>query len=193
MMCDIAIKRTTRETDISLTLSPAGAAYSGSCGVGFLDHMLAAFCTHSGLSLTLTMSGDLEVDCHHSVEDLGIVLGQALGQLAGDKSAIARYGSFRIPMDEALGVCDLDFSGRAFLVFDAVFQNPAVGALDCCMVGEFFRAVAMNAGMTLHLSCPYGDNDHHKIEALFKAFAHALALALAPRTGGVLSSKGCLA
>lgn len=191
MTSPVTRTRTTRETDITLTLAPGGV-FDGSCGVGFFDHMLSAFCTHSGLSLSLRMTGDLQVDCHHSIEDLGIVLGQALGQLVGDKTAIARYGNARIPMDEALGICDLDFSGRAFLVFDATFQNPCVGTLDCCMVQEFFRAVAANAGLTLHLCCPYGQNDHHKIEALFKAFAHGLAAALAPRAGGALSSKGCL-
>lgn len=191
-MREITLQRTTRETDITLALHLDGSGrFSGSSGIGFFDHMLSAFAVHSGMDLSLQMTGDLEVDCHHSVEDVGIVLGQALGHLA-DKNAIQRYGSFFIPMDESLAFCSLDLGGRPFLVFDAAFQNPAVGQFDCCMTGEFFRAVAMQAGMTLHLRLLYGENDHHKIEALFKAFAHALRQAVAPKQGGPLSSKGVL-
>ena len=191
-MREITLQRTTRETDITLALHLDGSGrFSGSSGIGFFDHMLSAFAVHSGMGLSLQMTGDLEVDCHHSVEDVGIVLGQALGRLA-DKNAIQRYGSFFIPMDESLAFCSLDLGGRPFLVFDAAFQNPAVGQFDCCMTGEFFRAVAMQAGMTLHLRLLYGENDHHKIEALFKAFAHALRQAVAPKPGGPLSSKGVL-
>lgn len=191
-MREITLQRTTRETDITLALHLDGSGrFSGSSGIGFFDHMLSAFAVHSGMNLSLQMTGDLEVDCHHSVEDVGIVLGQALGRLA-DKNTIQRYGSFFIPMDESLAFCSLDLGGRPFLVFDAAFQNPAVGQFDCCMTGEFFRAVAMQAGMTLHLRLLYGENDHHKIEALFKAFAHALRQAVAPKQGGPLSSKGVL-
>ncbi|HIX64867.1 MAG TPA: imidazoleglycerol-phosphate dehydratase HisB [Candidatus Anaerotruncus excrementipullorum] len=191
-MREITLQRTTRETDITLALHLDGSGrFSGSSGIGFFDHMLSAFAVHSGMDLSLQMTGDLKVDCHHSVEDVGIVLGQALGRLA-DKNAIQRYGSFFIPMDESLAFCSLDLGGRPFLVFDAAFQNPAVGQFDCCMTGEFFRAVAMQAGMTLHLRLLYGENDHHKIEALFKAFAHALRQAVAPKQGGPLSSKGVL-
>ena len=191
-MREITLQRTTRETDITLALHLDGSGrFSGSSGIGFFDHMLSAFAVHSGMNLSLQMTGDLKVDCHHSVEDVGIVLGQALGRLA-DKNAIQRYGSFFIPMDESLAFCSLDLGGRPFLVFDAAFQNPAVGQFDCCMTGEFFRAVAMQAGMTLHLRLLYGENDHHKIEALFKAFAHALRQAVAPKQGGPLSSKGVL-
>lgn len=187
------IKRATKETTISLEVNLDGqGVFNGSSGIGFFDHMLSAFSVHGGFDLDLDMTGDLNVDCHHSVEDLGIVLGQAFGELLQDKSAIARYGSFYIPMDEALAFCALDISGRAFLVFDAAFTNPSVGGLDCCMVGEFFRAFAMNAGITLHLKVLYGENDHHKIEALFKAAAHALREGIAPHKGGVLSSKGVL-
>lgn len=187
------IQRATKETDITLTVNLDGkGCFSGLSGIGFFDHMLSAFAVHSGMDLTLQMTGDLQVDCHHSVEDLGIVLGQAFAQLLSDKSAIARYGSFYIPMDEALAFCSVDISGRPYLVFDASFTNPSVGGFDCCMTGEFFRAFAMNAGMTLHIRLLYGENDHHKIEAIFKAAAHALKQAIAPNTGGILSSKGVL-
>ena len=158
----------------------------------FFDHMMHALCVHGGFDIDLTMKGDLEVDCHHSIEDLGIVLGMALKEALQDKGGIRRYGSFYIPMDEALGFCALDVSGRAFLVFDTSFENPSVGALDCCMVKEFFRALAFQAGITLHLKVLYGENDHHKIEAIFKAFAHALREAVTETDKGVLSSKGVL-
>ena len=167
-------------------------SYQGTCGVGFFDHMMHALCVHGGFDIDLAMKGDLEVDCHHSIEDLGIVLGMALKEALQDKGGIRRYGSFYIPMDEALGFCALDVSGRAFLVFDADFANPSVGTLDCCMVKEFFRALAFQAGITLHLKVLYGENDHHKIEAIFKAFAHALREAVTETDKGVLSSKGVL-
>lgn len=187
------ISRKTKETDIKLTVDlDGGGVFTGSCGIGFFDHMLTAFAIHSGISLTLEMTGDLEVDCHHSVEDLGIVLGQAFAKLLGDKSAITRYGSFYIPMDEALAFCALDISGRAFFVFDCTFANQSVGTFDCCMTGEFFRAFVMNSGITLHIKVLYGENDHHKIEAVFKAVAHSLKMALTPSDGGILSSKGVL-
>ncbi len=186
-------ERNTRETQISLSWDLDGEGrYNGTCGVGFFDHMLQALCVHGGFGIDLTMKGDLEVDCHHSIEDLGIVLGMALKEALRDKGGIRRYGSFYIPMDEALGFCALDVSGRAFLVFDASFENPSVGALDCCMVKEFFRALAFQAGITLHLKVLYGENDHHKIEAIFKAFAHALREAVTETDKGVLSSKGVL-
>lgn len=191
-MRECTIWRETKETQIALTLNlDGGGKFSGNSGIGFFDHMLAAFTMHGGFDMTLNMQGDLEVDCHHTVEDAGIVLGQAFAKLC-DKAAIERYGSFYIPMDEALAFCSLDFSGRPFLVFDAAFSNPSVGAFDCCMAKEFFRAFALNAGVTLHLRVLYGENDHHKIEALFKAMAHALKAAVKPREGGVLSSKGVL-
>lgn len=186
-------ERNTKETQISLSWALDGAgSYKGTCGVGFFDHMMNALCVHGGFDINLTMKGDLEVDCHHSIEDLGIVLGMALKEALKDKGGIRRYGSFYIPMDEALGFCALDVSGRAFLVFDASFENPSVGALDCCMVKEFFRALAFQAGITLHLKVLYGENDHHKIEAIFKAFAHALREAVTETDKGVLSSKGVL-
>ena len=189
-----SIERNTAETQITFSCQIDGSGqYEGSCGIGFLDHMLHAFCVHSGMDISLSMKGDLEVDCHHSVEDLGIVFGMALQKALVEKAGIKRYGSFYIPMDEALGFCSLDISDRPFLVFDAQWENERVGTLDCCMVKEFFRAVAMNSGITLHLKILYGENDHHKIEALFKAFAHALkeAVTVTDRKT-VLSSKGML-
>lgn len=188
------IARETKETSIRLRWNLDGSGrYMGTCGVGFFDHMMQAFCVHGGFDMDLDMKGDLEVDCHHSVEDLGIVMGQTFAKALGEKGGIRRYGSFCIPMDEALGFCSLDISGRPYLVFDAEFANQSVGTLDCCMVKEFFRAFAFNGGITQHLRCPYGENDHHKIEALFKAAAHALREALEPNGGKILSSKGMLA
>lgn len=192
-MRECTIRRATKETDITLSVNLDGkGCFSGSSGIGFFDHMLTAFAVHSGIDLALQMTGDLEVDCHHSVEDVGIVLGQAFAQLLSDKSAIGRYGSFYIPMDESLAFCSLDISGRPFLVFDCAFTNPSIGSFDCCMTGEFFRAFVMNAGITLHIRLLYGENDHHKAEAIFKAAAHALKAAIAPNSGEILSSKGVL-
>ena len=187
-------ERNTSETRIRLELDLDGTGkFTGSSGIGFLDHMLHAFCVHGSFDLDLAMKGDLEVDAHHSAEDLGIVLGDAFGLALGDKAGIRRYGQFAVPMDEALAQCFLDVSGRPYLVFDASFANPSVGAFDTCLTKEFFRAFAFHAGITLHLLVPYGENDHHKIEALFKACAHALREAVTPTGGGVLSSKGTLA
>lgn len=185
-------RRETKETRIEAAVCLDGGPVAVDTGIGFFDHMLEAFAVHSGFDLTLNMTGDLQVDCHHSIEDAGIVLGQAFSKVLGDKSSIARYGSFFIPMDETLAFCAVDISGRPFLVFDCAFTNQSVGAFDCCMTGEFFRALAFGAGMTLHLRVLYGENDHHRIEALFKAAAHALKEAVVPRDGGVLSSKGVL-
>lgn len=155
--------------------------------------MLTALAVHSGMDLTVRAKGDLEVDCHHTVEDVGILLGQVLGQALGDKSGIARYGSAWIPMDEALASSVLDVSRRPFLVFSAPFRNERVGAFDTCLTEEFFRALCMNAAITLHLQVAYGANDHHMIEAAFKAFAHSLRMAATPlRNGKILSSKGVL-
>lgn len=186
------IKRETKETQIQLQLNLDGSGvFQGSSGIGFFNHMLTAFAVHGGFDLTLTMQGDLEVDGHHSVEDVGIVLGQAFAKVL-DKRQIQRFGSFYVPMDEVLAFCALDVSGRPYLVFDAAFSNPSVGALDCCLVEEFFRAFAMHSGITLHIRLEYGSNDHHKIEAIFKAVAHALQQAAALREGNILSTKGVL-
>lgn len=186
------VHRKTRETDVSVTLNLNGGPRDIATGVGFFDHMLTALAVHGGLGLTVRAQGDLDVDCHHTVEDVGIALGQALGQALGGKEGLRRYGSAYIPMDEALGFCALDLSGRAFLVFSAVFPEERVGSFDSCMTEEFFRALAMNAGVTLHLECRYGKNSHHMIEALFKAFAHALREGAALEGTEVLSSKGVL-
>ena len=192
-MRTVEMKRETKETQIQLNLNIDGnGTFTGSSGIGFFDHMLTAFAVHGGFDIALDMKGDLEVDGHHSVEDLGIVLGQAFARVL-DKSQIVRFGSFYVPMDESLAFCALDISGRAYLHFDAAFTNQSVGAFDCCLVEEFFRAFAMNSGITLHIRLEYGSNDHHKIEAIFKAVAHALQIAVTVRDGGVLSSKGVLA
>ena len=187
------IERNTKETQIALIWNTHGQGiYEGTCGIGFLDHMPQALCVHGKFDIHLSMKGDLEVDCHHSTEDLGIVLGMALAKALEEKGGIRRYGTAYIPMDETLGFCSLDISGRAFLVYEAEYENQSIGALDCCMIKEFFRALAFQAGITLHMKILYGENDHHKAEALFKAFAHALKDAVTETGGGVLSSKGVL-
>lgn len=184
--------RKTRETDIEITLSLDGGEVDISTGVGFFDHMLNAFAVHGGFGLEVEADGDLLVDCHHTVEDVGIVLGKAFAEALGDKSGIARYGSFYIPMDEALAFAAVDISGRPFLAFHADFQQERVGDFDTCMTEEFFRAFAVNAGITLHTRVEYGVNSHHEIEALFKAAAHAMRLAVTCTETGTLSTKGTL-
>lgn len=187
------ISRKTKETDINLKLNLDGTGnYEITTGIGFFDHMLTALCVHAGLDLSVSCDGDLHVDGHHTVEDVGIVLGQALKKAIGDKSGINRYGSAFVPMDEALGFCSLDISGRAYLVFNADFKSPMIGGFDTSLTEEFFRAVAFNSGITLHIKCEYGTNDHHKVEAMFKAFAHALKQAKAINGSEVLSTKGSL-
>ena len=187
------INRQTKETDISLELNLDGGDVSIDTGIGFLDHMLTALGVHGGFGLKLKASGDLMVDGHHTAEDVGIVLGLAFKEALGDKSGIMRYGSAYIPMDEALGFCALDISGRPFLVFNAEFTNERVGEFDTCLTEEFMRAFAFNAGITLHLRSEYGKNDHHKIEALFKALAYALKAAVQKNTTGeAISTKGKL-
>ena len=189
------IKRTTKETDIYVKINLDGTGRSQvSTGVGFFDHMLISFAKHGLFDLEVKVNGDLEVDAHHTIEDTGIVLGKAFKQALGDRAGIERYGHAMIPMDEALGFCAVDVSGRPYLVFDAVFPQERVGDFDTCMAEEFFRALSDNAGFTLHLRCPYGKNAHHMIEALFKACAHALCDATAENsTGTALSTKGTLA
>lgn len=187
------LTRKTKETDITVCIDfDCNHATEIYTGIGFFDHMLTALATHSGIAMKISAEGDLCVDCHHTIEDTGIVLGQALSAILGDKSGIARYGTAFIPMDEALGFASLDISGRAFLVFNAKFAGERIGDFDTQMVEEFFRAVAFNAGITLHLSAEYGTNDHHKVEAIFKAFAHALKQAIKPLAGEVLSTKGVM-
>lgn len=183
--------RSTRETTITVRIDLDGGDVAIQTGIGFFDHMLEAFAVHGGFGLTVQAAGDLHVDGHHTVEDTGIVLGKALAQALGDKSGIARFGSFYVPMDEALAFAAVDVSGRPFLVCDARLREERVGTYDTCLTPEFFRALAFNAGLTLHLKAEYGDNAHHIIEALFKAAAHALRLAVAPKNG-TLSTKGAL-
>ena len=187
------IERKTKETDITLTVDLDGKGQvSIDTGIGFFDHMLTALAVHSGVDMTVKCKGDLNVDGHHSVEDIGICLGKAFAEALGDKSGIARYGSAYVPMDESLAFCSLDISGRAFLVFNAIFSDDRIGEFDTCLAEEFFRAFAFNAGITLHIRQEYGKNDHHICEAIFKAVAHALKQALASNGGGVLSTKGVL-
>ncbi|WP_312642364.1 imidazoleglycerol-phosphate dehydratase HisB [Hydrogenoanaerobacterium sp.] len=187
------VTRTTRETDITLYLNLDGTGKAEiSTGIGFFDHMLTAFAVHSGFDLTVKAKGDLEVDSHHTIEDVGIVLGRAFAQ-AVDRGEIARFGSFFVPMDEALANCSLDISGRAYLVFNAEFANPLIGQYDTAMTEHFFLSFANNAGVTLHINVPYGRDDHHKAEAIYKAVAHSLKIAVQPNSKGeVLSSKGVL-
>jgi imidazoleglycerol-phosphate dehydratase len=192
------VTRKTGETDICVMINLDGKGVSEiDTGIGFFNHCLTALSKHSGMDLTVRAKGDLDVDAHHTVEDTGIVLGTALAKaLATDANEsgsyrIKRYGEAFIPMDEALAFCALDISKRPFLVMDADFENERVGAFDTTLTEEFFRAFAFNAGMTLHLKKMYGKNDHHIIEALFKATAHALKVAVAPAQE-VLSTKGAL-
>jgi len=192
-MREAFVKRETRETEIELTLNVDGQGRNQiNTGIGFFDHMLTAFAVHSGFDLSLSCRGDLVVDCHHSVEDIGIALGKAFADTLSDKNGIARYGNFTIPMDEALASCCIDISGRPYLVFHAEFGDYRLGDMDSAMVEEFFRAFAMNAMVTLHINLLYGKNDHHKAEAIFKAFAHALKMAVKIQGSKVLSSKGSL-
>lgn len=194
-MREATVTRNTRETQITVSVRLDGKGESNiSTGIGFFDHMLTALSRHSGISMDIKANGDLYVDGHHTVEDTGIVLGQALNQALGDKSGIARYGSAYIPMDEALSFCALDLSNRPYVVFNGTFTNQMIGQYDACLTEEFFRALAVNAGITLHLDMRYGSNDHHKCEALFKAFAHALKAAIRfNEDGTVLTTKGVLA
>ena len=186
-------ERATKETKIKIALDIDGEGRAEiDTGVGFFDHMLTAFAVHSRVDLAVKCIGDTGVDAHHSVEDVGIVLGQAVAEALGDKAGIARYGSFTLPMDEALASCHIDIGGRSYTVFDAEFTADRIGELDTQMVSEFFRAFANNAKIALHLILHYGENDHHKAEALFKAFAHALRLAMSRNDGGLLTTKGVL-
>lgn len=187
------IDRKTKETDITALLTLDGGEVKIDTGIGFLDHMLTALAVHGGFGLLLDAKGDLNVDGHHTAEDVGIVLGKAFDKALGDKSGIMRYGSAFIPMDESLGFCAVDISGRPYMVLNAEFTNERVGEFDTCLVEEFMRAFAFNAGITLHLRVEYGSNDHHKIEALFKALAYALKNAVRRNSdGSVVSTKGVL-
>ena len=190
-----SVNRVTKETDISLTLNIDGAGKSDiKTGIGFFDHMLEGFSKHGFFDLDLRIKGDLEVDGHHTVEDCGIVLGQAIKEAVGDKAGIRRYGYFILPMDEVLVLCAVDLCGRPYLSFDAAFTVERVGELETELIKEFFYAVSYSAGMNLHIKVLTPGNNHHMIEAMFKAFAKALDMATDKdeRIESVLSTKGSL-
>lgn len=188
------VSRITKETEINIKVELDNKGKADiSTGIGFFDHMLTALSVHSGISISIHVKGDLHVDGHHTVEDTGIALGQALAIALGDKSGIARYGTAYIPMDESLAFTSLDISNRPFLVFNAEFVNQSCGGYDLCLTEEFFRAFAYNAGITLHINLLYGSNDHHKCEAIYKSAAHALKQAVVlTENGKTLSTKGVL-
>ena len=190
-----SIHRKTSETDIDLFIRIDGSGDAQiDTGIGFFDHMLKSFAKHGMFDLKLNVTGDLIVDCHHTVEDVGIVLGEAIKKALGDKKSIRRYGDIILPMDEALILCAIDLSGRPYLVFDATFSSDMVGYFDTQMVKEFFYAISYSAGMNLHIKEMSGENDHHIIEGMFKAFAKTLdeACSKDARIKSVLSTKGSL-
>ena len=188
------IERRTGETKVSVAVDLDGGEVSASTGVGFLDHMLDLLGRHGRLGLRVEAEGDLETGAHHTVEDVGIALGQALDEALADRRGIVRYGYVAVPMDEALGVCALDISGRPLCLFEADLPPVSIAGFDSELAEEFFRAVATNARLTLHLGTRYGSNAHHMIEACFKAFARALrqAVSIDPGEPGVPSTKGTL-
>jgi len=190
------LSRKTKETDINIKIQLEENLESEiNTGIGFLNHMLELFAFHSGIYLNLNCKGDLQVDGHHSVEDIGILLGKAIKEALGDKKGIARYGDAFLPMDETLVHCSLDISGRPYLVFNVEFTTERVGDFETELTEEFFRAVAVNSGMTLHFNLQYGKNTHHIIEALFKSFGRALKQAITINEKNkdiILSSKGVI-
>ena len=189
------IKRTTRETDISMKIALDGEGKSQiDTGIGFFNHMLEGFAKHGFFDLAVSVKGDLDVDGHHTVEDTGIVLGAAIKEAVGDKKGIRRYGYFILPMDDALALCAVDLCGRPYLQFDCQFPSEMTGGFDTALVKEFFYAVSYSAAMNIHIRMLSGENSHHMIEAIFKAFAKALDMAVSydERIGDVLSTKGSL-
>ena len=191
-----SVNRKTKETDIRMELSLDGTGkYDVSTGIGFFDHMLEGFAKHGFFDMTVKVTGDLQVDGHHTVEDTGIVLGQAIARAIGDKKGIKRYGYFILPMDDALALCAVDLCGRPYLNFECEFTTERIGNLDTELIREFFYATAYNAGMNLHIKLLSGTNNHHIAEAVFKAFAKALDMAVSmdSRIEDVLSTKGSLA
>ena len=191
----VKIERNTNETKISLTLNLDGkGSYQLNTGVGFFDHMLSHLAKHGRFDIDLDVTGDLHIDDHHTVEDVGICLGQALNSALGDKKGISRYGDSSVPMDEVLANCAVDLSGRACLVFNANFHAGKIGNFDSQLVEEFMRAFTNNALMNLHINVPYGTNDHHIAEGIFKAIGRALATAVAriPGSEEIPSTKGIL-
>lgn len=188
-------KRKTKETDIALTINLDGQGDNQiDTGIPFFDHMLDGFARHGLFDLNVRVKGDTEVDSHHTIEDTGIVLGQAIADALGAKEGISRYGYFILPMDETLALCAIDLSGRPYLKYQADFTVPSLGGLDTEMVKEFFYAVSYSAGMNLHLKILENGNNHHMAEALFKAFGKALDMAVSkdPRINGIWSTKGTL-
>lgn len=189
------VNRKTKETDIAITLNLDGTGKADvTTGIGFFDHMLEGFSKHGFFDLQCKINGDLRVDGHHTVEDAGIVLGDAIKQAIGDKKGMKRYGYFILPMDDALALCAIDLCGRPYLNFECEFTVPRVGELDTELIREFFYAVSYSAGMNLHIKMLSGNNNHHMIEAIFKAFAKALdqATGMDERIADVLSTKGSL-
>ncbi|MCJ0920239.1 imidazoleglycerol-phosphate dehydratase HisB [Mammaliicoccus sciuri] len=186
-------ERSTKETDIKIQLRLDGEDSHINTGVGFLDHMLTLFSFHSGIALNIEVDGDTHVDDHHTVEDIGIVIGQLLLEVVKDKKSFTRYGSFYIPMDETLARVVTDISGRPYLSFNAIFSREKVGTFDTELVEEFFRALVINARLTTHIDLIRGGNTHHEIEAIFKAFARSLKIALTQDDyAGIPSSKGVI-
>lgn len=189
------LDRKTNETNITIEVNLDGEGiYNIDTGIGFFDHMLSLASKHGIINLNIKAEGDLYIDAHHTVEDVGIALGKCIEKALGDKKGITRYGTSFLPMDETLAMVSMDISGRPYLVFEAEFSSEKVGEMDTELVEEFFRAVAFNAGITLHTKVLYGKNSHHMIEALFKAFGRALREAVTKdeRIKGVMSTKGSL-
>lgn len=187
------LRRTTGETDISITLTIDGTGrFEGTSGIGFFDHMLHLLARHSGMDISLTCQGDLNVDNHHTIEDIGITLGEVFEKALGDKKGIHRYGCFFCPMDETLSRIVLDLSGRSYLVFDVDIPVEQIGSFETEMTREFFLAFANNAKMNLHMATLYGVNGHHIVESLFKGIGHALKEAVTIEGDTVLSTKGVL-
>lgn len=194
-MREATVTRKTKETEIKMTLSLdklGKGGLKGSSGIGFFDHMLNSFCVHGGFTVELDMTGDLKVDGHHSVEDVGIVLGKLFAEILADKGGIKRFGSCYLPMDEALAFCAVDISGRPYLHYDVPVTVPTVGDYDAQLTEEFMRALAVNMGATLHVRLEYGVNQHHIVEAVYKSVARAIGEAVSPFAEGVLSAKGVL-
>ncbi len=189
------LSRKTYETDVNVKINLDGSGkYNIDTGIGFLNHMLCMIAKHGMTDLDIAAKGDLNVDFHHTMEDVGIVMGKCIKDSLGDKKNIKRYGTFFIPMDESLSMVSIDLSGRPYLVFDADFKTEKVGQMDTELVEEFFRAVAFNAEMTLHIKVIYGKNTHHMIEGIFKAFGHALkeAVSIDSSINGIMSTKGTI-
>ena len=189
----VSLNRTTKETDIQLKLNLDGQGEAKvDTGIGFFDHMLTLLCFHSKMDLTLEVKGDLEVDGHHTVEDIGLLLGEALLEALGDKKGIERYASLLLPMDETLAQIALDVSGRPYLIYNCDYTRNDIGTLDVQNIKEFFKSLVNKSGLTLHISVLYGENDHHKAESIFKGVGRAFRTAFAITNDSIQSSKGVL-